>query len=102
MLVIISRRCAISASTTARSLDAGTYLTPDLIAEQKMMDGIVEGRGLRCRMLLSKPEDAVEMGYQHVYTVDKHNDLGRCMETLRKVDAGIYERTARLLGVWNM
>lgn len=80
-----------------KELAESNFLTPDLIAEQKMMDGIVEGRGLRAGMLLDSSEKALEIGYQHVYTVDKHNDLPYCLETLRVISPEIYESTARLL-----
>lgn len=80
-------------------LEKEVYLTPDLIAEQKMVEGYVRERGLRCDLLLERPEDATRIGYQHVYTVDKHNELARCLETLHLVSPEICESTSRLLGI---
>lgn len=86
-------------ATYGTELDKNTFLTPDLIAEQKMIEGYVRDNALRCKLLLEQPEDAAKIGYQHVYTIDKHNDLPRCLETLRIISPEIFENTARLLGL---
>lgn len=79
-------------------LDRNTYLTPDLIAEQKMIEGFVRECGLSHYQLLRSPEDAVSLGYQHVYTVDKFNRLDSCKRTLELVSPEIYHDTALLCG----
>lgn len=79
-------------------LDADKFLTPDLIAEQKMLEGFCRHRGLTPGVLLEHIRDAMTIGYQHVFTIDKFNQLPNCIATLRAVDPRIYARTAELCG----
>jgi hypothetical protein len=82
-------------------LDEFKNLTPDLIAEQKMMEGISRECGFKADILLHDLNEASKIGYQHVYTVDKHNDVDMCMETLKKVDSELYVVTEKLCGSLN-
>lgn len=79
-----------------KELDEGVYLTPDLIAEQKMLRGIMEAKGLRGWMLLKDKQDAIELGYQHVYTVDKFEKIEYCKEALKVVSPDIYAQTEKV------
>lgn len=77
-------------------LDTNTNLTPDLIAEQKMMQGIVKAKDLKHWILLDKKKNAIGIGYQHVYTIYKHDELPNCMQTLKRISPAIYEQTSKL------
>lgn len=44
--------------------------------------------------LVESNEDCMRLGYQHVYTADKFNDLDKCKETLKIINKDIYESTA--------
>lgn len=86
-----------------KELTEGEILTPDLLAEQKMTEGLARQRGWRVGLLLEDVGRASEIGYQHVYTIDKMNHMPQCIETLRRVDPEIYARTLRIcggLGAW--
>lgn len=65
-------------------------LTPDLIAEQKMIESLSRASGWSVWKLLEKKEQAVAIGYQHVYTVDKFAELSRCAETLLRVNPELH------------
>ena len=82
----------------AEDLDSGQMLTPDLLAEQKMVAGFSDMMGWRVDKLLDNCHQAATIGYQHVFTVDKINNMPSCMATLKAVDPEIYEATARLCG----
>lgn len=85
--------------TLAKELDASVYATPDLVVEQKMTESFSRLHGWKVARLLNDPAEAVAIGYQHVYTVDKLNQIGFCMESLKGVDEDIYEDTLRLCGI---
>lgn len=79
-------------------LDRDRMLTPDLIAEQKMIEMMSRMRGWSTRVMLGDRSEAVSLGYQHVFTVDKFNVLDLCKTTLEKVDHGLYCRVKRMWG----
>lgn len=71
-------------------------LTPDLIAEQKMVESFSEANNLRVNLLLLNKRDAIPLGYQHVYTVDKITALPLCCATLKNLDVQTYNRCKRI------
>lgn len=79
----------------AEALD-DTFLTPDLIAEQKMVEGFGRERGLRVWKLLEDRDEAPSKGYQHVYSIMKFRELPRCAETLARIAPDIYDRCRRI------
>ena len=78
------------------TLDSEVYLTPDLIAEQKMVRNLCETRDYKVDTLLKSPKDAVKLDYQHVYTTDKIIKLDLCKETLKLLDEDLYKATSML------
>lgn len=83
-------------SKYASGLDQAEYFTPDLIAEQKMIEGYLRAHGITPGLLLKDPKEATSLGYQHVYTIDKFNSLPRCAATLQAVAPDIFEKTRDL------
>lgn len=79
----------------AEALD-DTFLTPDLIAEQKMVEVFGRERGLRVWKLLEDRDQAQALGYQHVFSIMKFRELPRCAETLARIAPDIYERCSRI------
>lgn len=80
-------------------LDSGNVLTPDLLAEQKMIEGYTRASGYKVDLLLQDKGDATNLGYQHVFTVDKFNCMEQCMTTLKLIAPDIYKQAALLAGV---
>lgn len=79
-------------------LDKQTVLTPDLLAEQKMIEGLSREKQWRVHLLLEGGKNATQLGYQHVFSIDKFNALPSCKATLAKVSPEIYASTLRLCG----
>lgn len=79
-------------------LDRGRELTPDLIAEQLMARQWSAGQNLSTALLLGELSEAAEIGYQHVYTLEKYFMAGQCARTLEAVNRKVYEATRRLCG----
>lgn len=77
----------------AVELEEDDFLTPDLIAEQKMITGWSEAHGQTPGILLSDISRAQNIGYQHVYTVAKFRSLKMCADTLRIINPAIYRAT---------
>lgn len=78
------------------TLDSEIYLTPDLLAEQKMIRALSNKEDWKVNCLVESNEDCMRLGYQHVYTADKFNDLDKCKETLKIINKDIYESTAQI------
>lgn len=78
------------------TLDEEIYITPDLIAEQKMIRTLSENNNWKTDILLDNFDDAIKMDYQHVYTSRKISDLDKCKETLKIVDRDLYEATSKI------
>lgn len=79
-------------------LDSKRMLTPDLLAEQKMVSGFSDMKGWAIDVLLPDISDAAGIGYQHVYSIDKLNHMPQCIESLKAVDPEIFEITSRICG----
>lgn len=78
------------------TLDSETYITPDLIAEQKMIRTLSDNNNWKVDMLLKNLDEAMLIDYQHVYTSRKITDLDKCKETLSIINKDLYEATAKI------
>lgn len=78
------------------TLDNEPYITPDLIAEQKMIKNLSDARNYKVEIVLKDLKDAINIDYQHVYTVDKIDKLNMCKDTLKIIDKNIYKATSLL------
>lgn len=95
------RLCAAHFSAVARGvLDGDNMLTPDVIIEQRHAFQICKRCNARVSLILpsasSLKEQANAIGYQHVLTGRKFDDLDRCKATLERIDKDIYHKTELL------
>lgn len=93
--------CANHYSDVARELlDRDNMLTPDVIIEQRHALQVCRRYDAKVSLMLpqetSLTEQANRIGYQHVLTCRKFDDLDRCMATLERMDKDIYNKTELL------
>lgn len=81
------------------NLSENSYKTPDLITEQQQIYQICKNNKSKVKTLLNYPNltpDAIEIGYQHVYTHTKFSYLEKCSEVLKKVSPSIYKNVIKV------
>lgn len=80
-----------------KELDSGDYLTPDLIAEQKLIYQLANDSKSKICMIFELG-DPKKIGYQHVLTTQKFKPdiLEHCMQILKQVSPEIYNNTYKL------
>lgn len=74
-------------------LDNGNYNTPDLIVEQKYIYQL--SKDSKVNILLDN-NDAKEIGYQHILSMQKFSLLDKCMEIIKMLDINYYNKTYKL------
>lgn len=92
---------AMHYSAVARDLlDSDNMLTPDVIIEQRHALQLCRGCGAKVALMLPEEKaltkQANAIGYQHVVTSRKFDDLDKCRAALQKIDTDIYNKTELL------
>jgi len=81
-------------------LDTENFLTPDVMLEQRYTYQLCKRHGSKVRLVLPGESDhsgkATAIGYQHVVTSRKFEQLDKCRRTLETVSPDIYKKTLRL------
>lgn len=93
--------CARHYSAVARELlDSNNMLTPDVIIEQRHALQICRRYDAEVALMLpsetSLTNQANAIGFQHVLTGRKFDELDRCRTTLERIDKDIYNKTELL------
>lgn len=88
---------AVSDTSEGR-LDIRSLATPDLVAEQLYVRQLCDRNGAKVKTLLKEPysDEPANIGYQHVLTVAKFNEVERVKALLGAVNPQIYAKTKRL------
>lgn len=81
-------------------LNTENSLTPDLIAEQKMIAGFAASGQIKVSKLLNSPYDADRLNYQHVYSIMKLRTVKLCADTLRNLNPELYKETYKVCSGW--
>lgn len=81
-------------------LNVENSLTPDLIAEQKMIAGFATSEQIKVNNLLNSPSDADRLNYQHVYSIMKMRTVKLCADTLKSLNNEIYNATYKICSGW--
>ena len=73
--------------------------TPDLLAEQTNIYQL--SKDYNVKVLIEENDKPIldrcnEIGYQHVITVAKFNQLDKCLDTLKQIDIELYNKTYKL------
>ena len=82
------------------TLDRDIFLTPDVIIEQRHAYQLCRHAGARVKLVLPGESGhgatATRVGYQHVVTSCKFDQLDKCRAALLAVSPEIHEKTSRL------
>lgn len=89
------KKLAITIGRSERDiLMANSKLTPDLIAEQQWIYQVTKGK--KVYKILGDLKEAEGLGYQHVLTSSKFDNLRKPLEILEKVSPEIYHKIEKL------